>query len=207
MNIKACYRWMGAYFFDVLLKMKIGVFSVFLLLGGGQKLTAQAILAPPFGLHWGDAPNKVLDWAQLKKLDVQIKIPGDHPEIREIRVASIKGPLPGQQAYALEAIYHWGKLFEVTVHYGAPGVSVKELKADFEKVKKSMTLKYGEFTPNNKQKKKIDGFIRSSVSYHVEPVSGLLLLIALSEVEDTVRKKHSARFSLLYRNQNIVPKQ
>jgi hypothetical protein len=207
MNIKACYRWWGAYFFDVLLKMKIGVFSVFLLLGCGQKLTAQAILAPPFGLHWGDTPDKILDWAQLKKLDVQIKIPGDHPEIREVRVSAINGPLPGQQAYALDAIYHWGKLFEVTVHYGAPGMDVREVKVDFEKVKKVMTVKHGEFTPNNKQEKKKDGFIRRSVSYHVEPVSGFLLLMALSEVEDTVRKKHSARFSLLYRNQNIIPKQ
>lgn len=179
---------------------------MFLLLGCGQKLTAQAILAPPFGLQWGDTPDKILDWAKLKKLDVQIKIPGGHPEIREVRVSAVAGPLPGQQAYALEAIYHWGKLFEVTVQYGAPGMKVREVKMDFEKVKKAMALKHGEFTPNNKQEKKTDGYIRRSVSYHVEPVSGLLLLIAFSEVEDVLRKKSSARFSLLYRNQNIIPK-
>lgn len=171
------------------------------------QLKAQAILAPPFGLQWGDTPDKILDWAQNMKLDVQIKIPGDHPEIREVRVSAIHGSLPGHQAYALEAIYHWGKLFEVTVHYGAPGMAVREVKMDFEKVKKVMTLKHGEFTPNNKQEKKEDGLIRRSLSYHVEPVSGLLLLLAFSEVEDTVRKKHSARFSLLYRNQNIIPKE
>ncbi len=186
--------------------IKFGVMAVILLLFCDQRLAAQAILAPPFGLHWGDTPDKVLDWAQTKKLDIRIKILGDHPEIREIRVSAIRGSLPGHQAYALDARYHWGKLFEVTVHYGSPEMKVSQVKADFERVKKAMTGKHGEFVPNNKQKKSLDGYIRSAVSYHVEPVSGLLLLMALTEVEDTVRKKSSARFSLLYRNENIIPK-
>jgi len=186
--------------------IKYGVIAVISLLFCDQQLAAQAILAPPFELHWGDTPDKVLDWAQAKKLDVRIKIPGDHPEIREIRVSSIRGSLPGHQAYALDARYHWGKLFEVTVHYGSPEMKVSQVKADFERVKKAMTGKHGEFVPNNKQKKSSDGYIRRAISYHVEPVSGLLLLMALTEVEDTMRKKSSARFSLLYRNENIIPK-
>ncbi len=180
--------------------------GLLLVASAGQRLAAQAILAPPFGLQWGDTPDKVLDWAETKKLDVNIRIPGNRPEIRELRISSASGPLPGHQAYALEARYHWGKLYEVTLHYGAPGMKPAEVRAAFAKLKTAMAAKHGVFAPNNKQEKKEDGFVRQSVSYHVEPVAGLLLLMSLTEVEDTLRKKQSVRFSLLYRNQNIIPK-
>lgn len=187
---------------------KLIIFSV-LALCLGQTLSAQSPLPPPYGMQWGDKPDKILDWAEAKKLDVVIKIPGKRPEIREIRVSAERGPLPGSPAnpaYALEARYHWGNLFEVTIHYGAPGMKPAEVKAAFEKVKLEMAARHGAFVANNKQEKEGDGFVRNSVSYHVEPVAGLLLLLAYTEVEDTYRKKNSARFSLLYRNDNIVPK-
>ncbi|MBT8044956.1 MAG: hypothetical protein KJO79_08390, partial [Verrucomicrobiae bacterium] len=166
----------------------------------------QAILAPPFGLQWGDSPDKVLDWADAKKLDATINMKGATPALYIVRVSSAQGPLPGHPAYALETRYHWGKLFEVTVHYGAPGMKAAKVRVDFDKLKTAMTVKHGPFTPSNKQEKKGDGFIRRSVSYHREPVKGLLLMMSWTEVEDTLRKKRSARFSLLYRNQNIIPK-
>lgn len=171
-----------------------------------QRAAAQAILSPPFGLQWGDTPDKVLEWAEQKKLDVTIEIKGAQPELRIIRVTSPRGSLPEHLAYSLETRYHWGKLFEVTVHYGAPGMKPDRVRSDFETLKKALTAKHGAFTPNNKQENEQDGIIRQSVSYHVEPVRGLLLLLGLTEVKDTRRKKHSVRFSLLYRNQNIIPK-
>lgn len=194
------------HFSDGMRGGKLVIVTVLLMLVSGHRLSAQAILAPPFGLQWGGTPDKILDWAQAKRLDVNIKMPGDRPEIREFRVSSIKGALPGHQAYALDARYHFGKLYEVTLHYGAPDMKVAQVKADFERVKKVMVAKHGELVPDNKQEKKLDGFIRRAVSYHVEPVSGLLLMMVFTEVEDTVRKKSSARFSLLYRNENIIPK-
>lgn len=166
----------------------------------------QAILAPPFGLQWGDTPDKVLNWAGNKKLNVTMEMPGKAPQLRMIRVESDSGPLPDHQAYALETRYHHGKMFEVTVHYGAPGDDPKRVTADFNKLKSALALKHGIFSPNNKQDKNEAGFIRRSVSYHVEPVRGLMLMLVLSELEDTVRGKHSARFSLIYRNENIIPK-
>ena len=184
----------------------MAISAILVVLMCGSKLEAQAILAPPFGLHWGDTPDKILDWARDKHLDVHLKIPGDRPEIREIRVSSLKGSLPGHEAYALDTRYHLGKLYEVTLHYGAPEMKVSKVRADFEKVKRVMSTKHGKMLPDNKQEKKSGGLIRRAVSYHVEPVSGLLLLIVFTEVEDTVRKKTTARFSLLYRNENIIPK-
>jgi hypothetical protein len=197
---------LGIKMFGRITKSLFLALGLLMVLSGGQRLAAQAILAPPFGLQWGDTPDKVLEWAETKKLDVNIRVPGNSPEIRELRVSSERGPLPGYQAYALEARYHWGKLYEVTLHYGAPGMKPAEVRAAFDKLKTAMTAKHGVFSPNNKQEKKEDGFVRRSVSYHVEPVAGLLLLMSLTEVEDTLRKKQSVRFSLLYRNQNIIPK-
>lgn len=171
-----------------------------------QALSAQSPLPPPFGMHWGDKPDKILDWAEAKKLDVVIKIPGKRPEIRELLVSAESGTLPGDRAVALEARYHWGSLYEVTIHYGRPGMKPGEVRALFEKMKLEMATRHGALVANNKQEKKGGGFVRRSVSYHVEPVAGLLLMMAYSEVEDTYRNQASARFSLLYRNENIIPK-
>jgi len=206
MEIGACQFFDSVHFSGGMMAMRMVMVAILLIFISGQRLVAQAILAPPFGLQWGDTPDKILDWARDKHLDVNLKIPGDHPEIRDIRVSAIKGSLPGHQAYALDSRYHLGKLYEVTVHYGAPQMKVSKVKADFEHVKTAMVLKHGKLIPNNKQEKKLNGLIRRDVSYHVEPVSGLLLLMVYTEVEDTVRKKKSARFSILYRNENIIPK-
>ena len=40
-------------------------------------------------------------------------------------------------------------------------------------------------------------------SFHREPVKGLFLLLAFTEVEDLPRKSKDARFSLIYRNDNF----
>ncbi|MGB0776138.1 MAG: hypothetical protein ACPG32_05840 [Akkermansiaceae bacterium] len=172
----------------------------------GQRVEAQAILPPPFGLQWGDSPDKILDWAQAKKLDVNIKIPGQHPELRVLQVSAPKGALPGHKAFALEARYHWGKLYEVTLRYGAPGVSLKSLNKDFEKLKTSLTNQHGALKPNKAEKSRKGSVNRTARSYHIEPVAGLMLLLVHTEMEDTLKKVKSARFCLVYRNQNILPK-
>ncbi len=190
------FRWV--------VKLHVIIGAVMISLAGD--VSGQALLAPPFGLQWGNTPDKVLDWAESQKLDVDIKIPGAHPEIREIRVSSKQGTLPNHQARVLEARYHWGKLFEVTLHYGSTEDSPSDLRRDFDKVKSVLTLKHGVFQANSNKNFQKDGFVQKSLSYHVEPVSGLMLLIAYTELEDKVRKDRSARFSLLYQNYNILPK-
>lgn len=181
-------------------------FTVFCGVAGAVgSLQAQALLPPPFGLEWGDTPDKVLDWAAEQKLDVNIKIPGKRPEIRELRVSAEKGTLPSHQARVLEARYHWGKLFEVTLHYGSAADDAVRLRGDFDKVKSALTRDYGTFRANNKKDFEKDGYLQRSFSYHIEPVSGLMLLIAFTELEDTERGMKSARFSILYQNHNILP--
>ena len=168
------------------------------------KSYGQEVLMPPFGLQWGSEPAKLMKWASDKKLDVAIKILDEDSELKIVRVESAGRSLPGHQARALEARYHGGKLFEVSVHYGASNSDPKHIVNDFNELKSKLAIKHGMFSPNNKQQDREDGFIRKSVSYHVEPVRGIILLMALSELEDVIRGKHSARFSLIYRNQNII---
>jgi hypothetical protein len=40
-------------------------------------------------------------------------------------------------------------------------------------------------------------------SFHREPVRGLFLMLAITEVEDLLRQSREARFSLIYRNDNF----
>jgi hypothetical protein len=48
-----------------------------------------------------------------------------------------------------------------------------------------------------------DQFVTRTQSFHREPVKGLFLLLAFTEVEDLLRKSKDARFSLIYRNDNF----
>ncbi|HCI91276.1 MAG TPA: hypothetical protein DHV60_01825, partial [Verrucomicrobiales bacterium] len=84
-------------------------FTVFLLslIFGLAGVSAQAILAPPFGLQWGDSMDKVLGWAEREKLDIVINIKGNEPELRVIRVTSSTGQLPRHKAVALETYRSW----------------------------------------------------------------------------------------------------
>ena len=55
------------------------------------RVGAQAVLEPPFGLRWGDSPEKLIAWASRHSLDVTISLPGDQPAIRVVRIQPKKG--------------------------------------------------------------------------------------------------------------------
>jgi hypothetical protein len=165
---------------------------------------AQEVLLPPFGLQWGGEAETLKKWASDQQLKITERALSDKPRHTIIRVKSASGPLPDHKADALEARYHAGKLYEVSVHYGATTGDPKSIVNEFNNLKSLLAVKHGMFSPNNKQQKKVEGGISKSVSYHVEPVSGVVLLMVLSEFEDRVREAHYARFSLIYRNQNII---
>ncbi len=178
----------------------------FVLIGLSSSAHAQEVLLPPFGLQWGGEPEELMKWASDKQLDVAVKTLNEDSKSKAIRVESARGSLPDHQAHALEARYHRGELFEVSVHYGSPNSDSKQIVNDFNELKSVLAVRYGMFSPNNKQQDKAKGFIRRSVCYHVEPVRGVILLMVLSELEDTSKGKDSARFTLIYSNQNIIPK-
>ena len=95
---------------------------------------AQALLKPPFGLHWGDSPEKLIAWASRHALDVTISLPGDQPGLRILKIEPRKGFLPETKAGAVEGRFLAGKLYELTVHYFDREASADLMEARFEEL-------------------------------------------------------------------------
>lgn len=166
-------------------------------------IRAQAILAPPFGLNWGDSPEKLITWASKHSLDVNIFLPGAQPGLRILKIEPKKGFLPGTKAGAVEARFLTGKLYELTIHYFDPEASADLMKSRFDELRKQVTSEHGKLLTNQQQRSVEDKFVTRTQSFHREPVKGLFLLVAFTEVEDLLRKSKVARFSLIYRNDNF----
>lgn len=114
-----------------------------------------------------------------------------------------KGSLPETQASALEARFLAGRLIEVTAHYADPEWTADTTESRFQKLRQQVSTEYGELTANRQERTVDDQFATRKVAFHREPVKGLFLLLAYTEVEDLLRKSRSSRFSLLYRNDNL----
>lgn len=171
------------------------------LLSGGA--TAQAVLNPPFGLHWGDYPEKLITWASRHSLDLTISLPGDQPGLRVLKIQPRKGFLPETKAGAVEGRFLGGRLYEITVHYFDKEASADLIEARFEELRKQIIREHGPLRANQQQRAVEDQFVTRTQSFHREPVKGLFLLLAYTEVEDLLRKSKDARFSLIYRNDNF----
>ena len=178
----------------------LAVGGIGLLLGHAH---AQALLEPPFGLHWGDSPEKLITWASKHSLDVNISLPGDQPAMRVLKIEPKKGFLPDSQAGAVEGRFLSGKLYELTVHYIDPEASADLMETRFYALRKQIVQEQGALLTNQQQRAVEDQFVTRTQSFHREPVKGLFLLLAFTEVEDLLRKTKVARFSLIYRNDNF----
>lgn len=166
----------------------------------------QAVLNPPFGLRWGDSPEKLIDWISRHSLDTNIFLPGDQPAIRVLKASPRKGFLPGTQASRaseVEARFIAGRLFEVTVHYRDPEASAVQMESRFAKLRQQVTAEYGQLTTNKQGRETDNKFSTRTRSYHREPVQGLFLMLVFTEIEDLLRKQREARFSISYRNDNF----
>ena len=179
------------------------IWQAALLLSGSGVLAAQAMIEPPFGLRWGDSPEKLLGWASRHALDVTIALPGDQPALRILKIQPRQGLLPESQAAAVEGRFLGGKLFELTVHYFDAEATADTLAARFEALRKQLGAQHGALSANQQQRTVEDKFATRTVSFHREPVKGLFLLLALTEVEDLLRESKEIRFSLVYRNENF----
>jgi len=165
---------------------------------------AQALLAPPFGLQWADPPAKLLDWADRHAMDVSIRLPGGARDLRIIRVDLAGKPLPGTKATAVEARFRLGRLFEVTVDYDDSEARAEDIKARYLELRKALSTEYGEMKVNRRDPPtRSEQFVTGSITYHVEPAAGLFLLLTYSTAEDLLREKAVAKFSLVYRNENL----
>ncbi|MEY3897950.1 MAG: hypothetical protein RLZZ214_3471 [Verrucomicrobiota bacterium] len=173
-----------------------------LFLAAGHTL-AQGILEPPFGLRWGDSPEKLITWASRHSLDVTISLPGDQSAIRIVRIQPKKGFLPETQAGSVEGRFLGGKLHELTIHYFDPEASADVMETRFEALRKQVASEHGALLTNQQQRAVEDQYVTRTQSFHREPVKGLFLLLVFTTVEDLLRKSKVARFSLVYRNENF----
>ncbi len=169
----------------------------------GTTVHAQRIIEPPFGLRWGDTPEKLIAWSSEHSLDLNVFIPGKQPGLRVLRIQPQQGLLPDSPASAVEGKFLNGGLYEMTVHYTDPAANAEAMELRFEKLRKQITAEYGELKPNQQRKVVDDRFVTRTQSFHKEPIRGVFLLIAWTEVEDLLRKTREARFSLVYRNDNF----
>ena len=168
---------------------------------------AQALLSPPFGLKWGDTPEKLFDWAERQKLDVTINLPGHQIDERHIVIKNSKGSLPSHDATSLEARFNKGRLYEVVLNYADPKMSFDLSKLKFTEAKRALTHQHGQLKLSSKKRDTTrDNFTTSATSYHIEPVSGLFLMLSYTEVHDSLRKSRQASFSIIYHNDNVIPK-
>ncbi|RYD64701.1 MAG: hypothetical protein EOP83_09105 [Verrucomicrobiaceae bacterium] len=103
----------------------------------------------------------------------------------------------------MEGRFHTGRLFEVTVHYRDPAAKAEEMETRFNKLKKELAGEYGALSANRQDRTIKEQFATRTLSFHREPVKGLFLLLAYTEIEDQLRQTREATFSLLYRNDNL----
>ena len=167
-------------------------------------LAGQAVLEPPFGLHWGDSPEKLITWASRQSLNVTITLPANQPELRILRIQPEKGFLSETQASALEGRFIKGKLYELTIHYFDPTATADEMGIRFETLRKQITSDHGPLLPNQQQRVVANQYVTRTLSFHREAFKGLMLLLTLTEEEDLLRKTKDTRFSLIYQNDNCM---
>ncbi|HEX5789639.1 MAG TPA: hypothetical protein VFY13_00735, partial [Luteolibacter sp.] len=158
---------------------------------------------PPYGLRWGDSPEKLISWAQEHGYDITTTIPGKQPGLRIIRIAPEQGLIAQSKASAIEGRFLAGRLYEMTVDYSDPAAGAEAIATRFEELKRQITREYGPLLANQQQRSVNDQFATRTESFHREPLKGLFLLLAYTEVEDLLRKTKDARFSLIYRNDNF----
>jgi hypothetical protein len=177
-------------------------FAILMLMVAGNAW-AQGILEPPFGLRWGDSPEKLISWASRHALDVTISLPGEQAALRIVKIQPKKGFLPETQAGAVEGRFLEGKLYELSIHYFDPEASADLMETRFDELRKQVVNEHGPLLTNQQRRAVADQFVTRTQSFHREPVKGLFLLLAFTEVEDLLRKSKEAKFSLIYRNENF----
>lgn len=180
------------------------VLLTFVLVAMTSTLSGQVFLKLPFGRQWGEAPAGLLQWAGKVKLDVFVELPADDANLQVFRFQEKGGGIPKLEAHSVEARFHQDRLYELTVSYEFAGETPDEVRKRFHKMKKELEKGRGEFRLNGRAQNADDSFLTREESFHYEPNPGVFLLMAYSSVEDLLRKKGEARFSVIYHNGQVA---
>lgn len=136
-------------------------------------------------------------------MDVHISMPGDQPDLRIVRISPAKGFIPETgDVRAVEGRFLNGRMFEFTSHYDDPEAPYEVMMSRFEDIRRKLSTEHGTMLANRVLREVDDGFVIRTRSFHREPVKGLFLMLTLTTIEDQARAAR-ARFSLVYRNENL----
>lgn len=160
------------------------------------------MLNPPFGLRWGDSPEKLITWAAKHRFNVIISLPGDQPSLKILKIQPSSGFLPDSKASSVEGSFLSGHLFEVAIHYHDANATAAVMEGRFEELKKQITREHGTLITNYANRMVDDHFVTRTESFHRESIKGLKLLLTYTELEDQLRKSKESRFTLIFRNEN-----
>ena len=135
-------------------------------------------------------------------MDVRITMPGDQPDLRIIRISPAVGFVPETKVRSVEGHFLNGRMFEFTAHYEDPEAPFEVMMTRFEDLRRTLTTEHGNLLANRVLREVDEGFVIRTRSFHREPIKGLFLLLTLTTIEDQARGSR-ARFSLVYRNENL----
>ena len=167
--------------------------------------SGQALLKLPFGRQWGEKPAGLLQWAGKVELDVFVELPSASPDLQVFTFKEKGGGIPNMEAFSFEARFHQDRLYELTINYEFPGETPDEVRDRFHVMKRKLEQGRGAFRLNGRAKNVDDNFLTREESFHYETARGVFLLMAYSSVEDLLRKKGEARFSVIYHNGTVGP--
>ncbi len=136
-------------------------------------------------------------------MDVQIRIPGNRPGLRIIRIEPGSGFIPDTEIRSAEGRFLHGRMFEFTTHYEDPEASFELMKGRFETHRRALAREHGPFLANRVLREAEGGFVIRTRSFHREPVKGLFVLLTLTTIENQAQGGGIARFSVVYRNENL----
>jgi len=154
-------------------------------------------------MRWGDSPEKMIKWASRHSMDVHITMLGNQPDLRIIRINPPLGMVPETDGVrAVEGRFLHGRMFELTAHYDDPEAPYEVMMSRFEDLRRNLGNQHGALAANRVLREVDEGLVIRTRSFHREPVKGLFLLLTLTTIEDQARGS-KARFSLVYRNENL----
>lgn len=184
--------------------MRILFLALILISSGQLRLIHAAAVDLPINLAWGDAPDKLIDWGVEQSAEVAIVIPPDQPDWRWVRISATSGKvLLDGYVNQIEGRFLKGRLVELTLTQRDPKLSAATVKARFIKEKRLKKQRYGTLKVNRRHSVARNHFSTDSISYHVEPIPGLFVLLTHTEMEDQLRQIREGRFSTIFRNQNL----
>lgn len=164
-------------------------------------------LQPPLGSTWGQPAPKLLEFASSLHLDANLFIPANNSRLRVITLTPTAQTPASHNCPKAQFRFIDNQLVEVTLWHATPSMSAADVQDLCRKVRRQLSSRF--FTPwrpNKHSSSDASGFRVDSSSWHMEPVPGVMINVALTEVINPANQSRKADFTLTFSNQNLSAK-